>query len=80
MKQSNTGRISSRPRIISQLKSRHNGSDICEKLVDGFKVVPIAGPIFDRQEMVAVTESLRSSPRIEAMIDDMTRKPIYDTI
>lgn len=61
---------------MSQLKSRHRASEIWLKLVDGFKVVPMAGPMFDRQEMVAVTESPRSSPRIEAITEETASRAI----
>ena len=74
MKHSSTGRISRRPKIMSQLKSRHNESEIWLKLVDGFRVVPIAGPMFERQDMVAVTESPRSRPKIEAITEDTARR------
>ena len=52
------------------LNSTHNPSDTLLKLVEGFKVVPIAGPTLDRQEMVAVIASPMSRPKEQAIALD----------
>ena len=59
---------------MSQENSRHRASERPEKLVEGFKVLPIAGPIFDKQEMVAVTLSPIFNPKMEAIIAEIIRK------
>lgn len=54
----------------------HKGSETREKFVDGLSVVPSAGPMFDKHEILAVTASPRSSPRELAMVLDIIARII----